>query len=92
MAAAESRWKDAGPQSDAFLAFGHFTDELPDATLRIKSAVLLKMASSSGTWQERQVILTKNVLLIAKLGSGVVSGAYACVNARAEAIHKRVET
>jgi hypothetical protein len=66
-------------QSDAFLAFGHYTDELPDATQRIKSAVLLKMAASSGKWQERRVILTKNVLLIAKLGSGVVSGACAFV-------------
>lgn len=50
---------------DLFLAFGNFTDELPAVSKRIKSAVLSKLASSSGVWRDRQVILTKNVLLIA---------------------------
>ena len=52
-------------KDNLFLAFGNFTDELPAASERIKSAVLSKLASSSAVWRDRQVILTKNVLLTA---------------------------
>jgi hypothetical protein len=57
-------------KNDLFLAFSNFTDELPAVSKRMKSAVLSKLASSSGVWRDRQVILTKNFLLIAVCCAG----------------------
>ena len=40
-----------------FLAYGKYVDELPPEDSRIKTQVLSKMASTTGTWQDRQVQL-----------------------------------
>jgi len=40
-----------------FLAYGKYVDELPAEDSRIKTQVLSKMASTTGTWQDRQVQL-----------------------------------
>jgi hypothetical protein len=40
-----------------FLAYGKYADELPPEDSRIKMQVLSKMASTTGTWQDRQVQL-----------------------------------
>jgi len=57
----------------AFMAYAGFAKELPQDSERIKTSDLQKMSSLTEDWVDRQIILTSNELLVAKIGKNVAS-------------------